>query len=65
MDIKELRTKSPEELRRLLQEFHAKKHEHALKLAGQQSKQTSELGNLKRTIARIETVLSAATRQSS
>lgn len=65
MDIKELRTKSPEELRRLLQEFHAKKHAHQLKLAGRQSTQTSELGSLKRVIARIETLLVASTRQSS
>ena len=65
MDIKELRTKSPEELHRLLQEFHAKKQTQRLQVMGRQSKQTAELGRLKRLIARVETLLSASTRQSS
>jgi ribosomal protein L29 len=63
MDLKELRSKSPEELRRLLQEFHAKMQAHRLKLAARQSTQTSELGQLKRAIARIETLLTASPRQ--
>lgn len=65
MDIKELKTKSPEELRRLLQEFHAKKQAHLLKLAGRQSTQTAQIGEFKRIIAQIETLLIASTRQSS
>lgn len=65
MDIKELRTKSPEELRRLLQEFHAKRQSLLLKLAGRQSKQTSQIGEFRHMIARIETLLVASTRQSS
>lgn len=64
MDLKELRAKSPEELRRLLQELHTKKHAHRQQLAARQSTQTANLGHLKRTIAQIETLLTASSRQS-
>ncbi len=57
MDIKELRAKSLEELARVRDEVYGQIHHHSLQLATRQSTQTSLLKGLKRTLARIETLL--------
>ena len=64
MDIKALRGKSPEELRRLSRELHTHVQALRVQLATRQSAQTSKLGLLTRAIARIETLLAQASRQS-
>lgn len=64
MDIKELRGKSPEELRKLSHQLQTQLQDLRVKLATRQSKQTSKLKEMTREIARIETLLNDSVRLS-
>jgi len=57
MKIKELRNKTQEELKKLYNELCVNRQEIGFKLAGKQHKNVSEMRNLKKTVARILTLL--------
>ncbi len=57
MDIKDLRSKNPEELRRLAQELRTHIREGRFHLAMQQSAKTKAYRQAKKDLARLETVL--------
>jgi ribosomal protein L29 len=59
MKIKELRTKSKEELNKLYNELCVKRHELNFKLASKQLKNVCEMRNVKKTIAKVLTLLNA------
>mgnify|MGYP001582914948 CR=1 FL=1 len=57
MKLKELRDKSREELNRLYIEFCGKRQEFNFKVASQGLKKVRDIREIKRTIARILTIL--------
>lgn len=57
MDLKELKNKSLGELQKLLAEERARLRDLRFQVAAEQHKQVHELGQSKRTIARILTLL--------
>jgi large subunit ribosomal protein L29 len=57
MEIKELREKTDEELRKLLVEFREKMRNLRFKIASKQLKNVREMYATKKTIARILTVI--------
>jgi len=59
METKELTTKSPEELKKLLVEFREKLRELRFKDSNRQLKNIREIRKVRETIARIMTILNA------
>jgi ribosomal protein L29 len=56
-DVKELHTKSREELQKMLAEARSAKHEAAMELAQLKAKNTRQMFNKRREIAQILTVM--------
>ena len=59
METKELTTKSPDELKKLLVEFREKLRELRFKDSNRQLKNIREIRKVRETIARIMTILNA------
>lgn len=57
MNAKDLRQRTPEELRALLEELRAKLHAMRIELAQGKVKNTAMLGAIRKDIARVLTVL--------
>ncbi|MFA6537046.1 MAG: 50S ribosomal protein L29 [Patescibacteria group bacterium] len=57
MKIKELRDKSKEDLQKVKDELCVKRHELEFKLASKQHKNVREMRTLKKTVARVLTLL--------
>ena len=62
MNLKEMRTKSAEDLNKELLELRRAQFGLRMQQATQQLTNTSELGKMKRNIARVKTMLSEKTR---
>lgn len=58
MNLKELRTKSPDELNKEILELRKAQFGLRMQQATQQLSNTSEIGKVKRNIARVKTILS-------
>lgn len=57
MTMKELRDRTPAELHKLLNEYRTELASTAIKVSGNQEKHVHKLSELKRSIARVLTVL--------
>jgi large subunit ribosomal protein L29 len=62
MNLKEMRTKSPEDLNKELLELRKAQFGMRMQQATQQLTKTTEIGNVKRDIARIKTILNEKAR---
>jgi large subunit ribosomal protein L29 len=62
MNLKEMRTKSADDLNKELLELRRAQFGLRMQMATQQLTNTSELGKMKRNIARIKTVLTEKSR---
>lgn len=62
MNLKEMRTKSPEDLNKELLELRKAQFGLRMQQATQQLTKTTEIGNVKRDIARIKTILNEKAR---
>jgi len=62
MNLKEMRTKSPEDLNKELLELRKAQFGLRMQAATQQLTKTTEIGNVKRDIARIKTILNEKAR---
>ncbi len=59
MELTDLKNKSVAELQELLAKFNAELHAHRLKVAAKALKQVHLISQLRRTIAQIQTLLTA------
>jgi large subunit ribosomal protein L29 len=62
MNLKEMRTKSPEDLNKELLELRRAQFGMRMQQATQQLTNTSELAKMKRNIARVKTILNEKSR---
>lgn len=62
MNLKEMRTKSPEDLNKELLELRKAQFGLRMQQATQQLTKTTEIGNVKRDIARVKTILNEKAR---
>jgi len=62
MNLKEMRTKSPEDLNKELLELRKAQFGLRMQQATQQLTKSTEIGNVKRDIARIKTILNEKAR---